>query len=248
MINYFFKSQYWLSKKFDNFLPLKFTLDGNWDFSNNIAPKYLKKNIILYDIGGGKSPFLQVQKKEELNIEVIGLDIDNSELNDSPEGAYDIKVCCDITKYKGQNNADLVICQALLEHVPSVESAFISISSILKHSGIALIFVPSRNAIFAKLNILLPQNAKKAILFFIFPQKIFKQGFPAYYDRCTPSEFKKLGEKYGLRLIDEKYYFVSSYFSFFFPFYFFWRLWTLLFYLFSREQAAETFTLVFRKE
>ncbi len=71
-----------------------------------------------------------------------GLDIDKEELIQAPEGSYDEIICTDITKYRGNLEADIVICQALLEHVKGVENAFMAISSILKPGGLALIFVP----------------------------------------------------------------------------------------------------------
>ena len=140
-----------------------------------------------------------------------------------------------------------MIFQALLEHVNDVESAFQAISSILKPGGLALIFVPSRNAVFARLNIILPQNLKKAILHSIYPNTRRNQGFPSYYDRCTPSAFKTLAKSNDLFLVDARYYYISSYFSCFFPLYLIWWIWIVLFYFLYKEQAAEAFTMAFRK-
>lgn len=247
MIRSLIDSQRWLSRNFDKLLPKKYRLDGNGEFIRSVVPKHLKKNVTIYDIGGGKNPYLSPEKKKILNVTVVGLDIDKDELNQAPEGSYDKIICADLTKFRGNNNADFLICQALLEHVKDVEAAFTAISSILKPGGLALIFVPSRNAVFARLNIILPQKIKKAILHTIYPESRRDQGFPSYYDKCTPLEFKKLASSNGLSLIEERYYFVSSYFSFFFPAYLVWRLWVILFHSFSKDQAAETFSLVLRK-
>lgn len=240
-------SQIWLSRHFDKLFLEKFRLDGNRDFVKSLVPKYLKNNIIIFDVGGGKNPYLSVDMKKKLNATVVGLDIDEKELKEAPLHGYDEIICANISEFRGTQNADLVICQAVLEHVVDVESAFIAISSILKPGGRALIFVPSKNALFARLNIMLPQNFKKAILHAIYPSTARSQGFPSYYNRCTPLEFKDLAVKNNFSIVEERYYYISSYFSFFFPAFILWRIWVLLFYALFRENAAETFSLALEK-
>ncbi len=107
--------------------------------------------------------------------------------------------------------------------------------------------MPSRNAVYARLNIVLPQSVKQRILYWLFPEMRKCQGFPAYYNNCTPAELKKLAIANGLVIIEERYYFTSSYFSFFFPLYIAWRLWVLFFHALAGEQAAETFCLALQK-
>lgn len=237
-----------LSSKFDAWLiPKKFRTDGNRDFIDEFAKKYFKKGLHVYDIGGGKNPYVNRSTKDRLSLTVVGLDIDAAELSRAPHGLYDKTICADITRFYGDGTADLVICQALLEHVKDVNAAFASINSILKHGGRAVIFVPSRNAVFARLNLLLPQKLKRWLLFTIFPQSQRDQGFPSYYDRCTPEDFRKIAKRYGLQEESFRAYFQSSYFSFFFPAYMIWRLWMLLFWMLRGDQAAETFSVAYLK-
>lgn len=247
MLRSFINSQVKLSYKFDTLLPNKFSLDGNNDYKTSLIPQYLKKNLTIYDVGGGKRPYITLEQKKALNATIIGLDIDQDELSKAPEGVYDQTICADIAKFQGNQDADLLICQAVLEHVQDVEGAFSSISSILNPGGIALIFVPSKNAVFAQLNIILPQEVKKTILHTVYPTMKEGQGFPSFYNKCTPLEFKELAKSNHLSILEERYYYMSSYFSFLFPVYFVWRLWILLFHSFFKEQAAETFSLVIKK-
>ena len=240
-------SQIWLSGKLDAWLPAQYRIDGNRDFIDSLAPKYLKPNLRVYDVGGGKNPYLGLDDKQRLNAHVIGFDIDQGELERAPDGTYDGVVCADISSYRGNQEADVVICQALLEHVRDVESAFAAISSCLKPGGQALLFVPSRNAVFARLNILLPQGLKKALLHTVFPNTRRDQGFPAYYDNCTPNDFKRMAAANNLSLVEARYFYKSSYFSFLFPLYFLWRLWVLLFRALRGDQAAETFSMVLKR-
>lgn len=236
-----------LSQAFDQILPEKYRIDGNRFFIEKFAPSYISHGLKIYDIGGGKQPYITVDNKKALALNITGLDIDQRELNQAPQQAYDQKICADITQFRGQSDADLVICQALLEHVKHVDQAFAAIASILKPDGLALIFVPSRNALYARLNLLLPQGLKKAILHTIYPKTRQAQGFPSYYDQCTPRDFRRLAQKNNLHVEKESFHYISSYFSFFFPCYLFWRFWILSFHAVAGEQAAETFCMALRK-
>ena len=241
------RSQVILSAALDRMLPKELTVDGYTHFTESFAPRYLRPGMKVYDIGAGKRPHIDPETKRRLGLQVVGLDIDQGELDRAPAGAYDEVVCADITQYRGKGDADLVICQALLEHVRDVEKAFETIASILKPGGEAVIFVPSRNAVFARLNLLMPHELKRQVMFTVFPHTKQAQGFPSYYDRCTPADFRALAVKYGLTVEEAEVYFASFYFSFFFPLYAAWRAWTMAFRAVAGDQAAESFAMALRK-
>jgi SAM-dependent methyltransferase len=182
-----------------------------------------------------------------LGITVVGLDIDENELRQAPADSYNEVICADISQYRGNSSADLVICQAVLEHVKDIDKAFVGIASLLKPDGTVIIFVPSRNAIYARLNLILPEEIKKYLLHKIFPHTKEGYGFPSYYDRCTPKDFEIIAQQHDFEIIEKRLYFVSAYFSFFFPCYFLWRMWILVFHFFAEDQAAETFSIALRK-
>lgn len=235
------------SRLFDMMLPSSYRVDGNRYFIERFAPPYIKANQRVYDIGGGKRPYIDLEWKKRLRLCVIGLDIDERELRRAPKGSYDKSICCDITSFSGAGDGDVVVCQALLEHVHNVEAAFLAMSSILKPGGVALIFVPSRNAAFARLNLLLPQRLKEFLLFSIYPKARGSQGFPSYYDRCTPRGFRVMAHCHGFSVEEESFYYTSSYFSFCFPLYVMWRIWVIGFRLIAKENACETFCMALRK-
>jgi 2-polyprenyl-6-hydroxyphenyl methylase/3-demethylubiquinone-9 3-methyltransferase len=243
----FTRSQQALSRGFDRLLPADFQVDGNSDFVRNWIEPYLRPGSLIYDIGGGKNPVIRPETKRRLGLRVAGLDIDCAELTAAPTDAYDHRICADITQFRGGGDADLVICQALLEHVRDSRAALRAIASVLKPGGTALIFLPSRNAVFARLNLLLPESLKRTILYTVFPFTRRDQGFPAYYDHCTPADFRRIAAECGLAVDCCRPYYRSAYFAFFFPLHFLWRLWLLVYRLFAREQAAETFSLALRK-
>ncbi|MEK6709066.1 MAG: methyltransferase domain-containing protein [Nitrospinota bacterium] len=241
------ESQKKLSRWLDSPLPEKFRIDGNTHFQQVIAPRHLRPEAVVYDIGGGKTPLVTPEEKVRLGLRVIGLDIDADELGKAPPGSYDEMICADIAQFRGRGDGDFVICRTVLEHVTDVPAAFEGIVSMLKRGGLALIFVPSRNAVYARLNLMLPQSFKRRMLRFLFPELGERIGFPSYYQRCTIPDFVKMAGEAGLDLLEKRAYYLSEYFSFFAPAHLLWRAWIMLFYLLREERAAETFSLVLEK-
>ncbi len=237
-----------VSRGFDNRLPERYRIDGNSDFEADFAYRWIKPGARVVDVGGGKGPFIDVATKQRLALHVTGVDISAEELAAAPAGAYDEVICGDIATTKGDGRADICICRAVLEHVADVGSAMDSIASFLKPGGVALTFVPSRNAVFARLNLLLPEDFKRALLFAVFPQAKHGQGFRSYYDRCTPSGFKAMAGAAGLQVAEARHYFVSAYFMFFFPLHLVWRGWILAFRALRGDEAAETFSMALRRD
>lgn len=154
-------------------MPSKYRQDGLKDFVNNVAPKYLKENQKIVDIGGGKRPFVGTEVKKLQGMKIIGLNISLSELKQAPSGIYDKIVVADIgsnQKVKNIKNADIVICVAVLEHVDNTQQAVKNICDILSNQGTALIYMPCKNTPFTKLNIILPEKFKKKVTPHITPK------------------------------------------------------------------------------
>jgi len=237
-----------LTERLDRVLPDRYRVDGNADYVYDLVPRYLARGLTVYDVGGGKNPLIGRECKAELQLHVTGLDLDQDQLSAAPAGCYDATVCADITEYRGRGDADLVVCQALLEHVRDTDSALGAIAGILKPGGRALLFVPSRHAVYARLNLLLPQRLKERILFGLYPERRRSQGFPAFYDRCTPAAMEAAAARHGLESEVRRVYFQSDYFRFCAPIHAAWRCWTLLFHSIAGDQAAETYSLVLRKQ
>jgi 2-polyprenyl-6-hydroxyphenyl methylase/3-demethylubiquinone-9 3-methyltransferase len=247
MMRWFIDWQIAASKKFDRLLPEQYRIDGKRTFEKCIAPRFIFKGMNICDVGAGKRPYITTEMKDSLGLNVVGLDISQRELELAPKGAYTRVVCADISSYTGNHEMDLVICQAVLEHVPDVECALRGISSILKPGGIALIFLPCRNALFARLNALLPEKLKRKLLFTIFPSSRAMCGFPSFYDQCTPRGIVRLATRHQLVLREMHAYFCSPYFSFFLPFHLLWRGWSFFSRAVVGDEAAESFTVVLQR-
>ena len=236
-----------LSRRFDALLPEDYQVDGTRDFKERFSQSFLRPGMRVVDVGGGKNPYINPLTKSSLGLHVTGIDISQDELDRAPLGAYDATMCADIAKYRGNGDADILICQAVLEHVRDVEGAFSAFESILKPGGLALIWVPSRHAAFARLNMLLPEKLKCKIMFYVFPQTKHGQGFTTYYDRCTPRHFQQLASKYKFTVENRRLYYSNKYFYFFTPLHMLWRAWVFMFRAMNNEQAAETFSMALRK-
>lgn len=208
-----------LSAWFDGILPADLARSGSSDFTSDMIRPYVLPGTTLCDVGGGAQPMFSVEEKTALDLEVIGLDIDQAELDKAPSGAYDRVVCADITRFEpGDIVADLVICRTVLEHVRDNEAAFASLAGILKPGGVLLVFVPSKYALFAIANRVLPERTKQRLLFSLFPHKADgHSGFPAFYDRCTPWQFRRLAASNELETREQRLYYWSSYFTIVFP-------------------------------
>lgn len=248
LVRLLIKANRYISNQFDTILPDRLREDGNACFGREFIPQALQPGTVVYDVGGGSRPCLTPNEKERLKLTLVGLDISTEELDAAPLGIYDRKIVHDLCSFAGNCDADAVVCQAVLEHVPDTANAMRALSTMIKPGGRIFIFIPSRNALFARINMAFPENLKRRLLFFLFPQKAEgHDGFKAYYDHCTPSEIERLAKANGLQVEERKLFWMSSYFTVLAPLFVLWRLWQGLAYLTLRQDAAETFIYVFKK-
>lgn len=244
----FIEANIGLSRLFDRALPAHLRRDGNKTFLRDFLPNAANAGDKIYDLGGGSQPFITLGEKERLGLTVIGLDIDSAELAGAPPGIYDQEIVADLCSFVGPGDGDLAVCQATLEHVPDTAGAMRALATIVKPGGRIFIFAPSRNALFARINLILPENLKKRILYALFPQKAAgHDGFKAFYDQCTPREIEALAAKNGLVIEERQLFWISSYFMAFTPAYLTWRLWQVANYVIRGDDAAETFLYVLGK-
>jgi SAM-dependent methyltransferase len=233
------------SRRVDWLLPARLSEDGNKYFIRAIRPSALREHAVVYDMGGGSCPAISLEEKQSHTLTVVGLDISADELAAAPDGIYDRTIAADLCTFLGDGDADAVICQSTLEHVPDGVGSMRALATTVRPGGRVFLFAPSRNAVFARCNLLLPEAVKRRLLFAFFPKKANgHDGFRAYYDHCTPRDIESLARANGLEVEERHLFWTSSYFSVLTPAFVVWRLWQLVAYLFLRENAAETFAYV----
>ena len=235
------------SKAFNSLFPADMVRDGNNYFLTQTLPAALTVGAKVYDVGGGSQPCISLKTKAEMGLKLVGIDLSRDELDRAPSGIYDEKLVVDLCTYQGRGDADIIICQSTLEHTHNTAAAIQGIASILRQGGLVYIFVPCKNATFARLNRVLPQKLKERILFSFFPGIKDHQGFPAFYDSCTPRQMSKNLSDVGLEVENIQVFWMSSYFMVFFPLFFVWRMWQLIYRLLVSSEAAETFIIIARK-
>ena len=176
------------------------------------------------DVGGGKKPFAAAAGLDAGDREYVGLDIDPAELAAAPAGTYTRTEVIDICRPPAalHQHFDLIICRNTLEHVQDAQAALAGLFATLEPGGRCFVKVPCRKAAFARLNRALPERLKRRLMHGIFPHKK-GDGFPAFYDRATPRQFRRICNEVGFRIIAERRNLRSSYFSFLFPLYVLWR-------------------------
>ena len=248
IVRQLFHAQRVLSCRFDRaLLPPSYRIDGDISFEADFVTPYLHRGATVIDVGSGKQPSLSPAQRAALKVSVVGFDVSMSELDAAPAGSYDATICADITEFVGDGKADFAICSSLLEHVLDVDKALRGIASMLKPGGLALVFIPCKNALFARLNLLLPQKFKKKLLNFLFPEIASSLGFRAFYDRCTPRQIARLAENNGLVPEKVHLYLYTGYFEIFTPVHVLWRLWQVGFRKLVDAEACESFSMALRK-
>lgn len=181
------------------------------------------------DVGGGKKPAKAIIGAT-LPADTVydGFDISLDELEIAKDQYTNI-FQLDLTQPNTlpDHKYDVIICLNTLEHVTDARASLETLIGMLNDGGTLYLKLPSRQAMFARLNLLLPNALKRKILHAVFPHKS-GDGFPAYYDQSTPDKIAAICADLGLSVQEKNLVKFSSYFTFFLPLYLVWRLVTLI--------------------
>lgn len=234
-----------LARGFDRFLPYPPRHAGC------LTPYELKvlfaEGKVIADVGGEKKPYAASTGFVTDGKSYIGFDLDPEELARAPFGIYSetrvMDICAPDPDFA--DRFDLIICRSTLEHVKDTTAAVSGLAAMLAPGGRCFVRLPCRKAMFARLNLLLPNEIKRRLMHAVFPHKV-SDGFPAFYDMCLPSDIRGLAAEHELEVVAERRTYRSSYFGFFFPLYILWRGVASLQYLIDSDYC-ESFEMVLRK-
>ena len=116
--------------------------------------------------------------------------------------------------------ADLVISFTLLEHVRDNEAAIASIYGALRAGGTTYHYIPSKSHPYSLALRAVGPTLQKRLIALLRPAAVEETGYPAFFNRCSPSAMAHLFRQTGFTNISvSPFYRANDYFAFFTPAY-----------------------------
>ncbi len=250
------RSFFAVNRKFCNeiepYLPqAKMSPDRLYDLYEKIVAQYmnLKADQLVVDVGGGKScPFAKYRNPAQ-KVSIIAVDISEEELKQNTD--VDEKRIANIVQGLpfGPEEVDIIASRSVLEHLESLDEFLASCKRTLKKGGYMIHLFPSKFALFALINQMLPHALSRKVLYFIRPECKDIGGFPAFYDNCYYSGISKLLKKHNFEIISvHPSYYQSGYFNFFAPLFLVSVLYEALVQAVGAKNLSSYLLLVARKK
>ena len=153
----------------------------------------LKPDTIL-EVGGIDRPLLS----QKANYQYIGLDIEE---RPDCHKVYDRFIVQSIEEPVGET-ADMVISTTLLEHVPNNKAAVRSMFEALAPGGTTHHYLPSKWHLYSISLRLIGPTLQRRLIPILRPTAVETTGYPAYFDRCSPSSMATLFRESGFEQIN----------------------------------------------
>lgn len=169
----------------------------------------------IVDVGGGAQCAFAAQCRDA---HIIAVDISAAELERNRDVA-DRRVA-DVTAQipLADNSADVVCSRFVVEHLRGVQRFTEEAYRVLRPGGTFLTLFPNKYAPFSLINRALPVSSARRVAYALKHQARELGIFPAYYEHCSPTAFRRLCQASGFdRVGVEVMYSQSSYFHFCFP-------------------------------
>ena len=198
-----------LEKVFPRFfgVPHNYNID-QLKMIDTIVKQY--KELKVLEVGGADRPLL---KKSDCYT-YFGMDIDDKE---SCYQCYDEFLVQSIED-KINDKFDLVISKTLLEHVPNNKRSMQAMYDALNNGGSMLHYIPSKNHFYSICLRLVGPKLQKILIKYLRPEALDVSGYPAFFDKCSPNEMRRLCQVQGFKDIEIIcYYKATDYFTFFVP-------------------------------
>lgn len=198
--------------------------------------KSLADNYTVLDVGGGRKCQFQEDRLKFKNVHVIALDPSEDELNynNDVEEKIVFAMGTDQPSPLKDSSIDVVVSHMVLEHIRNNDLTMREVNRILKPGGTFISVMPSKFALFAMINRMLPSWLTNKVLFFFMPEEKGVKGFKAYYDRIYYPAIDKLLTRHGFSSTEYFFsYHQSEYFEAFVPCEIVSLLWDFLMYLFG---------------
>lgn len=198
------------------------------------------KPCSVLEIGGIDKPLLQRSK----DIRYDGLDIEHKE---QYERIYDSFVVQSIED-PINNRYDLIISKAVLEHVNNNDASVKQMYQALRTGGHAIHYLPSKYHPYSIVLRLAGPKWQRRLIKALRPWAMSVTGYPAFFNKCSPKEMRKLFKSTGFDYVKIIPFFrANDYFRFFLPFYITVTLWENICAKFKWEQFCSGFIVIARR-
>jgi SAM-dependent methyltransferase len=194
----------------------------------------------ILEVGGIERPLLK--KSERLQYD--GLDI---EYKDTYKQFYDHFMVQSIEETIPRTY-DLIISLAVLEHISDNTSSIIQMYKALRTGGCIIHYIPSKYHPYSLVLRLVGPKMQKKLIKTLRPWAEQTTGYPAFFNKCSPREMKKISMAAGFNKINIIPFFrANDYFRFFAPAYILVTLWENICRILKCEQLCSGFIIIARK-
>ncbi|MFP4054947.1 MAG: class I SAM-dependent methyltransferase [Phycisphaerae bacterium] len=184
-------------------------------------PKVLKQAITealgdpngkrVLEVGGIDRP----QLSKDQGYSYVGLDIESRE---GCYRCYDHFYVQSVEEDIPGGPYDLIISNAVLEHVPNNDASFRSMYNALKEGGRCVHYVPSKWHPYAICLRLVGPERQKRLVKALRPYALDTTGYPAFFHHCSIPGMRRLAKHHGFKNIRfTRFYRGNDYFAFFLP-------------------------------
>lgn len=215
-----------------------------------VVAAYMSFNpgMTVADIGAGKNSHFAKHLDRSAKSRIIAIDVSDDELAENDTAAE--KRVADVTRHLplAHGEADIIVSHSVLEHLEDVESFIQKAAGVLLPGGHFISVFPSKYALYALLNRMLPRELSSRLLRLLVPGSEGVLGFPTYYDNCFPSAMTRVLRRNGFEVVDVRVsYAQTDYFAFLLPLYLLIAAFEMLLMALGWRNLAATVMIVARR-
>lgn len=227
-----------IDRRFPSFVETKSYKDEFFSIVEEFVSR--RKFCSVLEVGGIDRPLLKRSSKFRYD----GIDI---EYKAQCEKIYDNFYVQSIEQ-PIENKYDLIISITLLEHVRDNDASITQTYKALRTGGYTIHYLPSKYHPYSLALRIAGPKWQRRLVKTLRPWAVDVTGYPAFFDRSSPKEMRKLFNCKGFECVETISFFrANDYFRFFFPFYIAVTLWENICKKLKWEQLCSGFVIIARQ-
>lgn len=231
-----------LTRSFDRRFPIFTSRESFIDILQSTIHSLIAQNKFshILEVGGTDRPLLKRSEKFEYDC----IDIEHK---GSCEELYDHFFIQSIEE-PIPKSYDMIFSISLLEHVKNNTLSFTQMYKALNKKGYIVHYTPSKLHPYSMILRSIGVNLQRKLIRALRPWAKDTTGYPAYFDKCSPGELKKVTQNLGFQQIEiTPFYRANNYFRFFLPAYILVTLWENICKRFNWKLLCSGFIIIARK-